>query len=80
MYLCDGEIVGSKYILFVYDNELDLKWYYYEISEKQVNPIFIKSGNSMVLEYGEPNLFQVRQKIPFVNENGELEKKWIKIK
>jgi hypothetical protein len=50
------------------------------VSEAQVNPIMVKVRNKMMLEYGEPNLFQIRRRIPFTDENGKLEPKWTKIK
>ena len=81
MYLCDGEIVGSKYLLTVADDGfLKLKWYYDGISKAQTNPIMVKVRNKMMVEYGEPNVFQIRRKLPFTDENGKLEPKWTKIK
>ena len=81
MYLCDGERVGSKYLLTVHeDGLLRLKWCCGNVSEAQVNPIMVKVRNKMMLEYGEPNLFQIRRRLPFTDENGKLEPKWTKIK
>jgi len=81
MYLCDGEVVGSKYLLTVHEcGFLMLKWYYDDISETQVNPIMVKVGNKMMVEYKEPNLFHIKMRLPFTDENGKLEPKWTKIK
>ena len=80
IYVSDSSIKDSKNVLLVYENgELDLKWCCANVVERQVNPILVKVGRSMKLEYGEPNLFQVRQMIPFQNEQGQLEPCWEKI-
>lgn len=80
IYLANGEIVGSKYLLIVYDNDdILLEWCYEDIVEIQVNPSITKIGRRVMVEYGEPNLFQIRRNLPFQDEQGNLEKIWEKI-
>lgn len=80
IYLSDGEVKGSKNLLLVYDDGyLVLKWCYEDLIETQVNPILSKVGKKMILEYGEPNLFNLRQRIPFQDELGNLDGRWEKI-
>ena len=80
IYLADGDVVDSKYLLFIYDNgEIVLKWCYEDIVEIQEKPSLTKVGRRMVLEYGEPNLFDIRQRIAFQDELGNLEERWEKI-
>ena len=80
MYVTNGNIVGSKNLLIVHKNgDLELKWCYEDIVEKQVNPCLVKIGRRMLLEYGEPNLFNIRQRIAFQDEQGNLEKAWERI-
>ena len=38
-----------------------------------------KVGRKMFLEYGEPNLFMIRERMPFQDEMGNLEKVWEKV-
>ena len=80
IYLSNGDIKDSKNLLLVYDNgELVMKWCYEDIIEVQENPTLTKIGRRMILEYGEPNLFKIRQRIPFQDEMGKLESIWEKI-
>jgi len=80
IYLADAEIKDSKYLLIVYENgELELKWCYEDIVEVQVNPILVKSGKRMLLEFGDVNLFNLRERKPFQNEEGNLDEMWEKI-
>ena len=80
IYVSDSSIKNSKNVLLVYENgDLDLKWCCENVVERQVNPMLVKVGRSMKLEYGEPNLFQVKQMLPFQNEQGQLEPCWEKI-
>ena len=79
VYLTDGNIQHSKYLLFVYDNgTLVLKWCWGDVVEIQANPTLTKIGRKMILEYGEANLFGIRQRKPFQDEQGKLESIWEK--
>ena len=80
IYVSDSSIKGSKNVLFVYESgELELKWCCENVVEQQLSPSFVRVGKCLKLEYGEPNLFQIRQIIPFQDENGKLEPCWEKI-
>ena len=80
MYISDSTIKDSKNLLLVHkDGTLELKWCLGETIEVQANPTLVKVGRKMRLEYGEPNLFGIRQIIPFQDENGNLEKVWEKV-
>ena len=80
IYLCDGEIADSKFLLIVRaDGRLELKWCYGDFIETQINPLFVKIGKKMMLEYGEPNLFMQRQKLTFQGEDGKLDEIWEKV-
>jgi len=81
IYLANAEIPNSKYLLFVYDNgSLKLEWCSgNDIVEIQENPTLSKIGKRMLLEYGEANLFNIRQKLPFQDEQGNLDEMWEKV-
>ena len=80
IYVSDSSIKGSKNVLFVYEGgDLELKWCCQNVVEKQLCPSLVRVGKCLKLEYGEPNLFQIRQIIPFQDENGKLEPGWEKI-
>jgi hypothetical protein len=80
IYLTDGEIPNSKYILMIHeDGYLVMKWCYEDLTELQPNPILVKVGRRMILEYGEPNLFNIKQRIGFQDEQGKLEERWEKV-
>ena len=80
IYLTDGEIKNSKYILMIHeDGYLVMKWCYEDLTEVQPNPALTKVGRRMVLEYGEPNLFNIKHMIPFQDEMGNLDKRWEKV-
>ena len=80
IYVSDSSIKGSKNVLFVYESgDLELKWCCENVVERQLCPSLVKDGKRLKLEYGEPNLFQIRQVIPFQDENGKLEPCWEKI-
>lgn len=81
IYVCDGSIRESQNVLFVYKSgKLEMKWCCgTNVTETQVNPTLEKVGKRMLLEYGEPNLFQIRQRLPFQDEQGNLDKIWTKI-
>ena len=80
IYVSNSSIKGSKNVLFVYESgDLELKWCCENVVEKQLCPSLVKENNKVRLEYGEPNLFQIRQTLPFQNEQGQLEPCWEKI-
>lgn len=80
IYLTEGEIPDSKYLLMVYeDGFLVMKWCYEDLVEVQPNPILTKVGRKMILEYGQPNLFSIRQRLPFQDEQGNLDDRWEKV-
>jgi len=82
LYVSKGNVVGSTFVFMIMENGTPiLMWYMGNSSVKEHNPTINKKTNgSMVIEYGSPNLFGVRQTLPFVDANGELEEKWEKIK
>lgn len=80
IYLTDAEPSGAKYLLIIYeDGSLKMEWCYEDIIEIQANPILSKIGKRMLLEFGEENLFGIRQKKAFQDEMGNLESIWEKI-
>lgn len=80
IYLANGEVVGSKLLLLVYENgDIVLKWCYEDLVEVQANPTLTKVGRRMILEYGEPNIFNLRQRMTFQDEQGNLDERWEKI-
>jgi hypothetical protein len=80
IYLADAEIKDSKYILLVFeDGSIKLEWCYEDLIEIQVNPVLTKLGRRMILEFGEPNLFNLRERKPFQDEQGNLDSMWEKI-
>jgi hypothetical protein len=80
IYLADADMANAKYLLFVYDNgSLVMKWCYEDIVEIQANPTLTKVGRKMVLEFGEPNLFSIRQRMTFQDEQGNLDERWEKV-
>lgn len=80
IYLANGEVVDSKLLLLVYENgDIVLKWCYEDLVEVQANPTLTKVGRRMILEYGEPNIFNLRQRMTFQDEQGNLDERWEKI-
>lgn len=80
IYLADAEIPDSKHLLLIHENgTLELKWCYEDIIEVQIKPTLSQVGKKTILEYGEPNLFSQRQRLPFKNEQGKLDEIWEKI-
>lgn len=82
VYICDGNLVDSKYVLCVMLNgDISLVWYSGTLRIEQYDPIVIKKENKkMVIEYGTPNLFGIRPNLEFFDKDGNLEKKWSRIK
>lgn len=80
IYLANGEVVDSKLLLLVYENgDIVLKWCYEDLVEVQANPTLTKVGRRMILEYGEPNIFNLRQRMTFQDEQGNLDERWEKV-
>lgn len=82
LYVSEGNVVGSTFVLIVLeDGTLSLTWYMGNKSVKEDNPIISKRyDGSMKVEYGEENLFGVRQVLCFVDSSGKLEDRWERIK
>lgn len=82
LYVSEGNVVGSTFVLIVLeDGTLNLTWYMGNKSVKEDNPIISKRyDGSMKVEYGEENLFGVRQVLCFVDSSGKLEDRWERIK
>ena len=80
MYLSNGNIQDSKNLLMVHkDGTIELEWCLGDTIQVEENPILVKIGRRMVLEYGTPNLFGVREMMPFQDEQGNLESRWERI-
>ena len=80
MYISDGNIPESKNLLMVHkDGKLELKWCCGDYIQDEYQPTLSKVGRRMLLEYGEPNLFGIRQKLPFQDEQGNLDSSWERI-
>ena len=82
LYVSEGNVVGSTFVLIVLeDGTLNLTWYMGNKSVKEDNPIISKRyDGSMKVEYGEENLFGVRQVLCFIDSSGKLEERWNRIK
>ena len=82
LYVSEGNVVGSTFVLMVLeDGTINLTWYMGNKSVKENNPIISKRyDGSMKVEYGEENLFGVRQVLCFVDSSGKLEDRWERIK
>ena len=82
MYVTEGDGKNSHYILMVNsDGSLNLNWYDNSSKTVEDEPIMVKRSNgSMMLEYGEKNLFGIRRAIPFLDNKGNLESRWERIK
>lgn len=81
VYLTQGNITDSKYVLMVMeDGTLMLIWYYNASRVVENDPTMVKRGNTTYIEYGAPNLFGTRPMIPFMVKDGELDVRWEKIK
>jgi hypothetical protein len=82
LYVSEGNVVGSTFVLIVLeDGTLSLTWYMGNKSVKEDNPIISKRyDGSMKVEYGEENLFGVRQVLCFIDSSGKLEERWNRIK
>ena len=70
--MSDGNVVGSTYVLMILeDSTPSLTWYMGNSKVEEKNPIISKRyDGSMKIEYGEPNLFGVRQVLCFIDSRG----------
>jgi hypothetical protein len=80
IYSCDGIIKGSKYLLYIMEDEtLELKWCYENHTIDELNPQIEDCGYGTRLYYGKDNNSEPRSSIPFKNVKGILSKDWEKI-
>lgn len=82
LYVSEGNVIGSTFVLTILENGVpNLTWYMGNSKVEEKNPIISKRyDGSMKIEYGEPNLFGVRQVLCFIDSSGKLENRWEKIK
>ena len=82
LYVSEGNVVGSTFVLMILeDGTPNLTWYMGNQKIEENNPTISKRyDGSMKVEYGEENLFGVRQVLCFIDSSGELEKRWDRIK
>ena len=82
VYVTNASTPNSKYVLMrMTDGTLIFNWYDAESIVHEEEPVLIKNDdNSMRLEFGEKNLFGIRQTLSFIDSSGNLEKRWERIK
>ena len=82
LYVSESNVVGSTYVLMILeDGTPSLTWYMGNSKVEEKNPIISKRyDGSMKIEYGEENLFGVRQVLCFIDSSGQLEERWDRIK
>ena len=82
LYVSDGNVVDSTYVFMILeDGTPSLTWYIGNQKVEEDNPTISKRyDGSMKIEYGEENLFGVRQVLCFIDSSGQLEKRWDRIK
>ena len=82
LYVSESNVVGSTYVLMILeDGTPRLTWYMGNQKVEEDNPTISKRyDGSMKIEYGEENLFGVRQVLCFIDSSGQLEKRWDRIK
>ena len=82
LYVSDGNVVDSTYVFMILeDGTPSLTWYMGNQKVEEDNPTISKRyDGSMKIEYGEENLFGVRQVLCFIDSSGKLEKRWDRIK
>ena len=82
LYVSEGNVVGSTYVLMILeDGTPSLTWYMGNQKVEEDNPTISKRyDGSMKIEYGEENLFGVRQVLCFIDSSGQLEERWDRIK
>lgn len=82
LYVSEGNVVDSTYVFMILeDGTLSLTWYMGNQKVEEDNPTISKRyDGSMKIEYGEENLFGVRQVLCFIDSSGQLEERWDRIK
>lgn len=82
VYVTNANTPNSRYVLMrMIDGTLKFNWYDEESVIHEEEPILVKKGDgSMKLEFGEKNLFGIRQNLPFIDSDGNLEDRWDRIK
>jgi len=82
LYVSEGNVVGSTFVLMILeDGTPNLTWYMDHKKVEEEHPIIPKRyDGSMKIEYGEQNLFGVRQVLCFIDSRGKLEERWDRIK
>ena len=82
LYVSDGNVVDSTYVFMILeDGTPSLTWYMGNQKVEEDNPTISKRyDGSMKIEYGEENLFGVRQVLCFIDSSGQLEERWYRIK
>ena len=82
LYVSEGNVVDSTYVFMILeDGTPSLTWYIGNQKVEEDNPTISKRyDGSMKIEYGEENLFGVRQVLCFIDSSGQLEKRWDRIK
>ena len=82
LYVSDGNVVDSTYVFMILeDGTLSLTWYMGNQKVEEDNPTISKRyDGSMKIEYGEENLFGVRQVLCFIDSSGQVEERWDRIK
>lgn len=82
LYVSEGNVVDSTYVFMILeDGTPSLTWYMGNQKVEEDNPTISKRyDGSMKIEYGEENLFGVRQVLCFIDSSGQLEKRWDRIK
>lgn len=82
LYVSEGNVVDSTYVFMILeDGTPSLTWYMGNQKVEEDNPTISKRyDGSMKIEYGEENLFGVRQVLCFIDSSGQLEERWDRIK
>ena len=82
LYVSDGNVVDSTYVFMILeDGTPSLTWYMGNQKVEEDSPTISKRyDGSMKIEYGEENLFGVRQVLCFIDSSGQLEERWDRIK
>ena len=82
LYVSEGNVVVSTYVFMILeDGTPSLIWYMGNQKVEEDNPTISKRyDGSMKIEYGEENLFGVRQVLCFIDSSGQLEERWDRIK
>jgi hypothetical protein len=82
LYVSDGNVVGSTFVFMITESGVpSLTWYMGNNKVIEKNPIISKKHDgSIKIEYGEQNLFGIRQVLCFIDSSGKLEERWDRIK